>query len=182
MLTSVGLDHTEWLGKTELEIAAEKLAVLRDASTLVLGRVSGDVRALAERVAAERAATLVIAPEDPGPGVEVAATGPFQRRNFALATAAVEAFLGAVDPEKVAAVAAEDLVADPSPRDPADDRAELCDRKDDRSRCDARTAELDGGQCEESVGDELHDRQRGARKRVEDDAPIARDLLHRRPR
>ena len=31
VLTSVGLDHTEWLGETELEIAAEKLAVLRDA-------------------------------------------------------------------------------------------------------------------------------------------------------
>jgi dihydrofolate synthase/folylpolyglutamate synthase len=105
VLTSVGLDHTEWLGETELEIAAEKLAVLKDQSTLVLGRVSGEVRALAERVAGERGATLVVAPEDPGPGVELAATGPFQRRNFALATAAVEAFLGAVDPAKVAAVA-----------------------------------------------------------------------------
>ncbi|MFT3865435.1 MAG: cyanophycin synthetase [Solirubrobacterales bacterium] len=106
VLTSVGLDHTEWLGETPLEIAAEKLAVLRDASTLVLGRVSAEVRELAERIAAERAATVVVAPEDPGPGVEVAASGPFQRRNFALAVAAAEAFLGAVDPEKVAAVAA----------------------------------------------------------------------------
>ena len=34
-LTSVGLEHTEWLGETEEEIAAEKLAVLRDHSTLV---------------------------------------------------------------------------------------------------------------------------------------------------
>ena len=106
VLTSVGRDHTEWLGETEPEIAAEKLAVLRDHSTLVLGRVSEEVRALAERVAGERNATLLVAPEDPGPGIEVAATGPFQRRNFALATAAAEAFLGAVDPEKVAAVAA----------------------------------------------------------------------------
>ena len=39
VLTSIGLDHTEWLGETELEIAAEKLAVLRDHTTLVLGRV-----------------------------------------------------------------------------------------------------------------------------------------------
>ncbi|HVS99203.1 MAG TPA: Mur ligase family protein, partial [Solirubrobacterales bacterium] len=106
VLTSVGLDHTEWLGETELEIAAEKLAVLRDHSTLVLGRVSAAVRELAERVAGERGARLVVAPEDPGPGVELAATGPFQRRNFALATAAVEAFLGTVDPERVAAVGA----------------------------------------------------------------------------
>jgi dihydrofolate synthase/folylpolyglutamate synthase len=106
VLTSVGLDHTEWLGDTEPRIAAEKLAVLRDQSTLVLGRVSAEVRELAERTAAERGATLILAPEDPGPGVELAATGPFQRRNFALATAAAETFLGAVDPAKVAAVAA----------------------------------------------------------------------------
>ncbi|HEX5712560.1 MAG TPA: Mur ligase family protein, partial [Solirubrobacterales bacterium] len=54
VLTSIGLDHTEWLGETELEIAAEKLAVLRDQTTLVLGRVSPEVEALAERTAAER--------------------------------------------------------------------------------------------------------------------------------
>jgi dihydrofolate synthase/folylpolyglutamate synthase len=89
-----------------MEIAAEKLAVLKDSSTLVLGRVSAPVRELAERTAAERAATLVVAPEDPGPGVDLAVTGPFQRRNFALATAAVEAFLGEpLDPERVATVA-----------------------------------------------------------------------------
>lgn len=110
VLTSIGLDHTEWLGETELEIAAEKLAVLRDQSTLVLGRVSAEVRALAERFAAERGARLIVAPEDPGPAVELAATGPFQRRNFALATAAAEAFLGAIDPQRVAAVAAGLLV------------------------------------------------------------------------
>jgi dihydrofolate synthase/folylpolyglutamate synthase len=106
VLTSVGLDHTEWLGETELEIAAEKLAVLRDQSTLVLGRVSAEVRALAERVAGERGAELIVAPEEPGAGIRLAATGAFQRRNFALAVSAAESFLGAVDRERVAAVAA----------------------------------------------------------------------------
>jgi dihydrofolate synthase/folylpolyglutamate synthase len=106
VLTSIGLDHTEWLGETEVEIAAEKLAVLRDASTLVLGRVNPAVGELAERTAAEHGARLVIAPEDPGPGVRLRAAGDFQRRNFALAAAAVEAFLGELDPETVAAVAA----------------------------------------------------------------------------
>src|SRR6201999_3126173 len=91
VLTSIGLDHTEWLGETELEIAAEKLAVLKDQSTLVLGRVSAEVRQLAEKVASERAAKLIVAPEDPGPEVRLAASGPFQRRNFALAVAAAEA-------------------------------------------------------------------------------------------
>ena len=106
VLTSVGLDHTEWLGGTELEIAAEKLAVLRDATTLVLGRVSPGLRELAERTAAERGAALVVAPEDPGEDVRLRAAGSFQRRNFALARAAAEAYLGRVEPGPVAEVAA----------------------------------------------------------------------------
>jgi dihydrofolate synthase / folylpolyglutamate synthase len=106
VLTSVGLDHTEWLGGTDLEIAAEKLAVLHDQSTLVLGRVSPEVREMAERVVGERSARLIVAPEDPGPEIELAASGRFQRRNFALAVTAAQAFLGSVDPERVAAVAA----------------------------------------------------------------------------
>jgi dihydrofolate synthase/folylpolyglutamate synthase len=106
VLTSVGLDHTEWLGETEEKIAAEKLAVLRDHTTLVLGRVSDPVRALAERTAAERGAEVVIAPDDPGEGLALRARGRFQRRNLALAVAAAEAYGGPLDPELVAAVAA----------------------------------------------------------------------------
>jgi dihydrofolate synthase / folylpolyglutamate synthase len=106
VLTSVGLEHTRWLGESEEEIAAEKLAVLRDHSTLVLGRVSPAVAALAARIAAERGAELVVAPDDPGAGVELAMAGDFQRRNFALACAATEAFLGELEPARVAAVAA----------------------------------------------------------------------------
>ena len=96
-LTSVGLEHTEWLGETEEEIAAEKLAVLRDHSTLVLGRVGDGVRELAERTAAERSARLVVA-GDPDPRFRLAVPGAYQRRNFAVAAAAAEAFLGAARP------------------------------------------------------------------------------------
>ena len=106
VLTSIGLDHTEWLGETEAEIAAEKLAVLRDQSTLVLGRVSPEVAALAEGTAAERGARVVQAAEDPGPELRLRAPGTFQRRNFALALAAAEAFLGELDSDRVAEVAA----------------------------------------------------------------------------
>jgi dihydrofolate synthase/folylpolyglutamate synthase len=106
VLTSIGLDHTEWLGETELEIAAEKLAVLRDQTTLVLGRVSPAVEALAERIAGERGARLLRAPEDPGPDLRLLAPGGFQRRNFALAQTAAEAFLGELDPALVERVAA----------------------------------------------------------------------------
>ncbi len=106
VLTSIGLDHTEWLGETEVEIAVEKLAVLRDHTTLVLGQVSDEVRVLAEETARARSARLIEAPADPGPEVRLRAPGEFQRRNFALACAAAEAFLGRFDREPAAEVAA----------------------------------------------------------------------------
>ena len=123
VLTSIGLDHTEWLGGTEVEIAAEKLAVLRDQTTLVLGEVSAEVAELAERTAGERGARIVRAPIDPGPEVRLRAPGEFQRRNFALARAAAEAFLGRpLAEETVAEVAATltvpgrlELIADEPP-------------------------------------------------------------------
>jgi dihydrofolate synthase / folylpolyglutamate synthase len=106
VLTSVGLDHTEWLGETEVEIAAEKLAVLRDGTTLVLGEVSPEVDELAERTARERGARLLRAPADPDPAMRLRAAGEFQRRNFALACAAAGAFLGHLDRELATQVAA----------------------------------------------------------------------------
>jgi dihydrofolate synthase/folylpolyglutamate synthase len=107
VLTSIGLDHTEWLGESEVEIAAEKLAVLRDQTTLILGEVSAEVAALAASTARERGARLVRAPADPGPEVRLRAPGEFQRRNFAIACAAAEAFLERpLDPDRIAAAAA----------------------------------------------------------------------------
>jgi len=68
--------------------------------------VSPMVAALAERVADEKGAALVVAPEDPGEQVRLHPAGRFQRRNFALAITAAEAFLGHLDPERVADVGA----------------------------------------------------------------------------
>jgi dihydrofolate synthase/folylpolyglutamate synthase len=105
VLTSVGLEHTEWLGETEEEIAAEKLAVLRDHSTLVLGEVGGGVHDLAQRTAHERHARVIAAGEH-DPDVELAVPGAYARRNFAVAIAAATAVLGEPDPERVHAVSA----------------------------------------------------------------------------
>jgi dihydrofolate synthase/folylpolyglutamate synthase len=111
VLTSIGLDHTEWLGETEVEIAAEKLAVLRDQTTLVLGEVSVGVARLAEATAGEHGAKVVRAAVDPGSEVRLRAAGEFQRRNFALALAAAEAFLGrALDLDRSARVGAAVIV------------------------------------------------------------------------
>jgi dihydrofolate synthase/folylpolyglutamate synthase len=101
VLTNVGLEHTRWLGPTVHDIAGEKLDVLEDGTALVIGAdLHPDAVALAEEVARERHARLVVAPADPGPAVEVLARGGFQRRNFALAIEAARAFLEAAEPPR----------------------------------------------------------------------------------
>jgi dihydrofolate synthase/folylpolyglutamate synthase len=101
-LTSIGLEHTQWLGDTVAEIAAEKLAVLRDHSTLVVGRLDPEVLALAREAAAEHSAEMVEAPEP----AEAAGLAPYLRRNLGVAVAAAEAVTGPIDPATVAEVAA----------------------------------------------------------------------------
>src|SRR5829696_5934007 len=60
VLTSVSLEHTRWLGPTLRDIAAEKLAVVHDYGTLVMGDVPADALAVAEKVAGERHARVVV--------------------------------------------------------------------------------------------------------------------------
>ncbi len=112
VLTSVGLEHTRWLGPTVRDIAAEKLAVLRPGSTLALGAdLHPEALALARAAAAERGARLVqVSPE----GLAAAPLAAFQQRNFALARVAAEAYLTgagiALDEGAVQAAARETVV------------------------------------------------------------------------
>jgi dihydrofolate synthase / folylpolyglutamate synthase len=99
VLTSVSLEHTRWLGPTLTDIAREKLDVVRDHATLVVGPLPHAVFATAQQTAAEHHARLV-APLSAGGGplraetLPLRAAGRFQHGNFALAAAAAEAFLG----------------------------------------------------------------------------------------
>ena len=108
VLTNVGLEHTRWLGPTLTDIAEEKLAVVRPGGTLVLGSwLAPEALTVAERVAGEREARIVRVDEASG-AVALAARGPFQRRNFALARAAAEVHLrgAGIEPDERAVRAA----------------------------------------------------------------------------
>jgi dihydrofolate synthase / folylpolyglutamate synthase len=108
VLTSVSLEHTRWLGPTLSDIAREKLDVVHDYSTLVIGDLEPEAQAVAEQVAEERHARLL----DGHPiGLDLGAAGHFQRTNFGLAAAAAEAFLGRpLEDGAVRAAAAETVV------------------------------------------------------------------------
>ena len=106
VLTNVGLDHTRWLGPTITDIAAEKLAVVRDNSSLVVGAgLHPDAEAVAREVVAQHPGTALVQAADDVPGVQLLARGAFQRRNFALAAAAVEALDAPLDPAALSEVA-----------------------------------------------------------------------------
>ena len=75
VLTNVGLEHTRWLGPTIADIAGEKLAVVREDATLVLGDDAPEVVELARATGA-----TIVRPtptEDRSPG--------YQRINFSAA-------------------------------------------------------------------------------------------------
>jgi dihydrofolate synthase/folylpolyglutamate synthase len=114
VLTNVGLEHTRWLGPTIADIAREKLAVVAPGATLVLGAdLHADADAEAQLVAERQGATIVRAAAEPAwiaPGVQLRARGAFQRRNFAVACAAAEAYLGRLEREAVRAAAASTAV------------------------------------------------------------------------
>ena len=100
VLTSVGLDHTEWLGETVEEIAAEKLAVLRDHTTLIVDGVPPSVEPVIDEFV-ERANARLVRPTanhfinapDPEPGLPSPAAG-YQAGNIQLAWEAVAETLG----------------------------------------------------------------------------------------
>ena len=79
VLTNVGLEHTRWLGPTVADIAREKLAVVRDGATLVVGE--GCIPTPAMRPP-RRPASTVRRSSSPLPRTRraLAARGAFQRR------------------------------------------------------------------------------------------------------
>ena len=105
VLTSVGLDHTEWLGETLEEIAAEKLAVLRDQTTLITGRMPHEVEPIVEREVERRHAKrpsrwrVQVAPEPSG--LDPRSLPGYQRENSRLAWVATKAALGRPDDDAI---------------------------------------------------------------------------------
>lgn len=101
VLTSVGLDHTEWLGDDVASIATEKLDVLGQHSTLVVGELPPEAMAVARRFAAERHAELIEAPAEPPRRFADLVPPGYQQRNLATAMTAAREFLGELDEEAI---------------------------------------------------------------------------------
>jgi dihydrofolate synthase/folylpolyglutamate synthase len=93
VLTNVALDHTEYLGDTIEEIAAEKLASLRPGATLFLGTPDKRVVGLARDASRRLGATLVEA-ADPPLIAPPAGLAPYAARNVEVGVAVAESLTG----------------------------------------------------------------------------------------
>ncbi len=116
VVTTIGLEHTEYLGDSLGEIAAEKLAILDEGAALVTGDLPPEALERAEHIAAERAgrwfrqgvefevtdlrwasrgwAFDLRSAFDEYSDVELRVRGRHQVDNFAVAVASVEALFG----------------------------------------------------------------------------------------
>ena len=100
VITKIGLDHCDWLGDTVEKIAAEKAGIVKRGVPVVVGRNEPSVVATIRRIAEERGAPFVYAP-DAASAAEIPATfslpGSFNRENAVTAIAALKTLGVAVD-------------------------------------------------------------------------------------
>lgn len=111
VITSVDFDHTERLGETVAEIAAEKAQIIKEGATAIVGEMDPAAMAVVRARADEVGAELLVLGRDFSyrlrdhrldvegtkgayPRVELPVLGRYQGRNAAVSIAACEAFLG----------------------------------------------------------------------------------------
>lgn len=94
VITRIGLDHCDWLGGTLREIAAEKGGIIKEGVPVVLGAMPDEARDVLERIAEERNAQCVYAPDvvkDSEIPSGFALGGKFNRENALTALAVLKA-------------------------------------------------------------------------------------------
>lgn len=129
VVTSIGVDHTEYLGEDIASIAREKLAIAGPSSILITGSLPEDAMVEAVNISRELGIhhrrfdidygitdsekgvggwlASFKGAEEPYPGVFVPLHGRHQLKNFAISVAAAEALLGhRLDPDAVKDAAA----------------------------------------------------------------------------
>ncbi len=93
VITKIGLDHCDWLGDTVEKIAAEKAGIVKSGVPVVVGKNDPNVVEMIRRIAEDRGAPFVFAP-DVAIEAEIPASfslsGAFNRENAVTAIAALK--------------------------------------------------------------------------------------------
>ncbi len=92
VITSIGLDHCEFLGDTEAQIAGEKAGIVKPGRPVVIGRMPADAESVIRTIASSRNAPVISVATAYGPDLaaypETNLEGDYQRWNAATAALA----------------------------------------------------------------------------------------------
>ena len=94
VITNIGLDHTEFLGTSLAEIAAEKGGIIKTGIPVVIGKKQVETKAIFEELAKQQRTTLCFAEEVNVPSISLDLLGHYQEENKRTAFAALRQLLG----------------------------------------------------------------------------------------
>ena len=93
-ITSIGLDHQQYLGNTLAEIAGEKAGIIKRGVPVVIGRLLPEARSVIEEVAAHAGAPIIAADDgralDPYAPIRFGLAGAHQKANAIVAVRILE--------------------------------------------------------------------------------------------
>jgi len=95
VITRIGLDHCDWLGRTHAAIAEEKAGIVKPGRPVVCGAMPNEALEVVKRIASVRGAPLMVAPAWKPPA-GFALFGGFQEENAATVKAVVDVLRGGV--------------------------------------------------------------------------------------
>ena len=93
VITNIGLDHTEFLGTSLAEIAAEKGGIIKTGIPVVIGKKQAETKAIFEELAKQQKTTLCFAEEVNVPSISLDLLGHYQEENKRTAFAALRQLL-----------------------------------------------------------------------------------------
>lgn len=99
VITNIGLDHTEFLGTTLAEIAAEKAGIIKENIPVVIGEAQAETRPVFHAIAKEKQAPLYFAEETIAPSLSTDLMGAYQFKNLRAAYLALTILMGEQPPK-----------------------------------------------------------------------------------
>lgn len=92
VITNIGLDHTQFLGETLPQIAAEKAGIIKGGVPVVIGENQEETRNVFLKIAAEKGSEIIFAEDIKVENLKSDLIGPYQVKNIQTSVAAIKIF------------------------------------------------------------------------------------------
>ncbi|MGO3237956.1 MAG: bifunctional folylpolyglutamate synthase/dihydrofolate synthase [Psychroflexus halocasei] len=97
VITNIGFDHTQFLGKTRPEIATEKAGIIKPETPVVVGEKHSETESVFKKIAEAKKASLTFAEDLILPNFTSDLKGVYQQKNIKTAVAACQALIEQCD-------------------------------------------------------------------------------------